>query len=143
MNDLRKFLRLAPGERGAALVTIPLIYLVKVLLRFRGYSRTQAALPQFSYSSSMTLARTETIVRKVEGFVGRRELTCLQRSLVVRSLLGEAAEIRFGVKVGDHGETPGFHAWVMMNDETSADGPQSGYLEFRPASDWYGEKLSR
>lgn len=113
-SRLGAFLALDGPERRAVTLALPLITLVKFMLPRSGYGRTRTHLPKFGLASSVKADRLDQILRRVENRLPGARMTCLERSLVLSSLLGESAVIRFGVRPGDDTATPEFHAWVEL-----------------------------
>jgi Transglutaminase-like superfamily len=117
---LRRFSALERTARGLFLRAAPLLPLISVSLRLRGFRKTQAFLQRFlstynNEANSSAPGRTELTVRMVRAAV-RHSIghpTCLEESLALWWLLGRqgiASELRIGVRKQD--EKFEAHAWV-------------------------------
>lgn len=102
----------------------------KLLLKVTGYARSRSFLSRVKWGTFLPADRVDEIIRKVETRLPVLHLTCLERSLVLWSIVGEPADIRFGVRPADSGSTPKFHAWVEVEGSAIGKGDHHDYRTF-------------
>jgi Transglutaminase-like superfamily len=124
----------APQSHRQAIVTA-LVILPRVALRLRrhGYIATRAWLATrprrpLGRDRQLLLGRTDRAMRRMPW-----RPRCLERSLVVWWLAGEAASIRLGVAPAKGGSPRRFHAWVEEDGVVLNDHPDvaSHFLPIR------------
>lgn len=140
-SKFRKLIELDWTDRLAVTAVVLLIPTVKILLRILGFSTTQTVLPRLG--SSISGQRLSELIRKVEGTSWVPHLNCLERSLVIWSILGEPATIRFGVQPTLEGQIPRFHAWVESDGVLIGSEDHVGYREFVPVTNHGPKRRSK
>jgi len=126
MSDrLRKLRALSLDEWWLLLLSLFMLPLIAVLLRFAGFNRTKNILSKFisnepgNNKQQPGPDQTHSIARMVSvaACYGLYRANCLKQSLLLWWLLarrGLESEIRFGVREGPEEEF-GAHAWVEYN----------------------------
>lgn len=131
IRSVERWCRLPPPRRRLFVTALWRLMLVAVSLRVRGFGRTRWWLENRKFSGRRLIARDRergldlgTIVWAVAAGAKYSPLgsTCLARSLVLCSLLRDAAvdaQLRFGVRLTGGGWEA--HAWVEVGGEVIGD----------------------
>lgn len=123
VSSLRKLTNLSAREFFFLIISSITLPLVGLLLRFRGFRRTEKLLSRFS-RAPRDEAMSEADVREIAGMVslaathGIYRAQCLPQAIALwwmLGLLGVLSTVRLGIYKTEGGVEA--HAWVLYNDE--------------------------
>jgi hypothetical protein len=140
LSNLEKLIELSFAELGMLGLSVLMLPVVSVLLKLRGFQRTERLMAWFSRSGTgqaASHARVSQAARMVSiaAFRGPLKSQCLEQAITLWWMLGVmgiSSTIRFGIyKSGNSVEA---HAW-LLHDDNIVIGQMDTLKEYTPLLD--------